>query len=577
MYIYFRLFNGQEITPSPKYKIESKGNNNKLTIPKVDLIDTGVYEVIVSNGLETIKAQSKLDVCIKPKVEGKPTDVNVNIGEPAKLQCKISASPTPTITWLKDGQPLQPSNNVTQHTEPDGTQTLAFKSTQMTDKATYTCQATNIGGTVEVKLNLNVQQIKPTLKSDLMKDITAQTGERIPLTIKATGTKPKVKWYKNGEEIIETVDETYEIIEEEETYTLFIKNSKVKDSGEYQAVITNDVGEVKSKKIKVQIQKAPELKKKPQPFLTVKEGEQAHFECEFEGNPTPKVSWLRDGKPLTPKEGFDIKTDLTTGKSVLTINQATPKHAGPITLRLENSIGTPIEEVVQLQVETAPQLLQKPQPTCEAHINQTASITFKCLATPKPTIKLYKNEIHIPLNGDHYEIVPSSTDSTSYEIKIKNVRPDDEGNYRIDIENPLGKTNSNVQVTTVDNVSIKPSSKPNKTDLKQHETLILEYIVDGKPKPDIIFMKDGKEIKPSPKTQITYDEKTKVCRLVTTDVGQEDQGIYTLVAKNKLGKQETEPVKVNVTAPIVVKTKLPETIDGVFGEQTTLTVEAEGK
>ncbi len=42
-----------------------------MTIPKVDLIDTGVYEVIVSNGLETIKAQSKLDVCIKPKVEGK--------------------------------------------------------------------------------------------------------------------------------------------------------------------------------------------------------------------------------------------------------------------------------------------------------------------------------------------------------------------------------------------------------------------------------------------------------------------------------------------------------------------------
>jgi hemicentin len=444
------------------------------------------------------------------------------------------------------------------------------------DKATYTCQATNIGGTTEVKLNLNVQQIKPTLKSDLIKDIIAQAGETIPLTIKASGTKPKVKWYKNGVEIVHTTEENYEIIEEDETYTLLIKNAKPKDSAEYQAVITNDVGEVKSKKIKVQVQKAPELKKKPQPFLTVKEGEQAQFQCEFDGNPTPKVSWLRDGKPLTPKDGFDIKTDTTTGKSVLTINQATPKHSGPITLRLENSVGTPIEEIVQLQVETPPQLLQKPQPICEAHLNQTATIPFKCSATPKPTIKLYKNEIQIPLNGDHYELVPNTTDSTSYEIKIKNVRPDDEGNYRIRIENPLGNIESNVQVTTVDNVSIKPSSKPNKTDLKQHETLILEYLVDGKPKPEITFLKDGKEIKPSPKTQITYDDKTKICRLVTTDVGQEDQGLYTLVAKNKLGKQETEPVKVNVTAPIVVKKKLPETIDGIFGEQTILTVEAEG-
>ncbi|CAF3575459.1 unnamed protein product [Adineta steineri] len=474
------LFNGQEIPASPKYKVESKGNINKLTIPKVDLIDTGVYEVIVSNGLETIKAQSKLDVCLKP-----------------------------------------------------------------------------------------------SLKSDLVKDITAQAGETIPLQIKVAGTKPKVKWFKNGEEVIETTEENFEIVEEEETYTLLIKKAKPNDTGEYQAVITNDVGEVKSKKIKVQVQKAPELKKKPQSLVTVKEGETAQFDCEFDGNPSPKVTWLRDGKPLTPKDGFDIKTDTATGKSVLTINQATPKHAGPITLRLENSVGTPIEEIVQLQVETAPQLLQKPQPTCEAHINQTASIPFKCSATPKPTIKLYKNEIQIPLNADHYELVPSSTDSTSYEIKIKNVRPDDEGNYRIGIENPLGKTEANVQVTTVDAVSIKPS-KPNKTDLKQHETLVLEYIVDGKPKPDVTFMKDGKEVKPSPKTQITYDEKTKVCRLVTTDVGQEDQGVYTLIAKNKLGKQETEPVKVNVTAPIVVKTKLPETVDGILGEQTVLTVEAEG-
>ena len=62
---------------------------------------------------------------LKSKVNTYP-DVNVNINEPAKLQCKISASPNPTITWLKDGQPLQPSDNVTVQTEPDGTQILTF-------------------------------------------------------------------------------------------------------------------------------------------------------------------------------------------------------------------------------------------------------------------------------------------------------------------------------------------------------------------------------------------------------------------------------------------------------------------
>lgn len=508
---------------------------------------------------------------------GKPTEANVHIGEPAKLQCKISGSPSPTIVWLKDGQPVTASDNITIQSDADGTQTLQIKATELTDKASYICQATNIGGTTDVKLNLNVQQIKPTLKSDLAKDIVAFAGEPVALTIQASGTKPKVKWYKDGEEIVETVEEEYEIIEEEETYTLLIKRAQPKDSGDYQATITNDVGQIKSKKIKVQIQKAAQLKKKPDPVVTVKQGEQARFECEFDGNPSPKVSWLRDGKPLTPKDGFEIKTDTTTGTSVLVINQTTIKHSGPITLRLENSAGPPIEEIIQLQVETAPQLLQKPQATCEAHLNQTASIAFKCLSTPTPIIRLFKNDVEIQLTGEHYELVTSATDLTSYEIKIKNVQIEDEGSYRINIENSLGTLDSDFQLTTVDNVSIKASGGTVNTELKQHDTLTLEYTVDGRPKPDVVFMKDGKEVKASAKTQITYDETTHTYRLVTTDVGQEDQGVYTLVAKNKLGKQESEPVKINVTAPITIKRNLPATVDSVLGEQTTLTIEAEGK
>ncbi|CAF4549830.1 unnamed protein product, partial [Rotaria magnacalcarata] len=80
---------------------------------------------------------------------------------------------------------------------------------------------------------------------------------------------------------------------------------------------------------------------------------------------------------------------------------------------------------------------------------------------------------------------------------IKNVQIEDEGNYRINIENSLGNIESNFQLTTVDNVSIKSSAQPINTDLKQHDTLVLEYTVSGRPKPDVVFMKDGKEIKPS--------------------------------------------------------------------------------
>ena len=569
--------NDNEIKSTTKQKIESKPDGTEtLTINRVDLTDSGDFKVVITNPDGTIASTCHVDVLTKPKIDGKPQDVQVTLGEPAELTVKLSGLPKPNVQWLKNGQPFNIDNKRVKVIQKDDSCSLLIENTQLDDKAVYTLKATNKAGEVESpKLTLNVSAIAPKLKSDLVKDIVAQTGERVPLTIKASGTKPKVTWFKDGEEVVTTVEEGYEIVEEEETYTLLIKNAKPTNSGEYQAVVTNDVGQVKSKKIKVQVQKAPELKKKPQALVKVKEGQPAQFDCEFDGNPSPKVTWLRDGKPLTPRDGFDIQTDVITGRSVLKINQTTSKHSGPITLRLENSVGNPIEETVQLEVETAPQLLQKPPATTEAFINQTCIIPFKCASSPKPTIKLFKNEIQVPLNGDHYELVPNPNDSTSFEIRIKNVRPDDDGNYRLLIENPLGKIDSNIQVTTVENVSIKPT-KPNKTDLKQHDTLTLEFQVDGKPKPEIAFMKDGKEVKPSPKTQITYDEKTKICRLVTTDVGQEDQGVYTLIAKNRLGKQETEPVKVTVTAPITVKTKLPETTDGIAGEQVVLTVEADG-
>ena len=570
--------NDIELKSTTKQKIDSAPDGTQtLTINRVDLTDGGEFKIVATNPQGTITSTCHVDVLMKPKIDSKPQDVQVVIGERAEFNVKLSGVPKPKIEWFKNGQPLVIDNKRIRTVEKDDQCSLIIEQAQLDDKASYTVKVTNKAGEIESpKMALNVTAIQPKISEDLTKDVTGKAGEPIRLTIKATGTKPKVKWYKDGEEIVETVEEEYEIIEEEETYTLLIKNPKPQASGEYQAVITNEVGQVKSKKIKVQVQKAPELKKKPQALVTVKEGEKACFECEFDGNPAPTVSWLRDGKPLTPKDGFEIKTDAATGKSTLTVNQAAMKHAGPITLRLENSVGAPIEELVRLQVETAPQLLQKPQPTCEAQVNQTASITFKCSASPTPTFKLFKNEVQIPLTGDHYELVPSASDSTLFEIRIKNVRPEDEGNYRIHIENALGHVDSNVQLTTIDVVSIKPAAKPNKTDLKQHETLVLEYVVNGKPKPEIAFMKDGKEIKPSARTQITYDEKTGVCRLVITDVGQDDQGVYTMVATNKLGKQESEPAKVTVTAPIVVKTKLPETIDGVLGEQTTLTVEAEG-
>jgi hypothetical protein len=49
---------------------------------------------------------------------------------------------------------------------------------------------------------------------------------------------------------------------------------------------------------------------------------------------------LKNGKPLTPELGFESQFDVKTGQITLKHKGATPKHAGELICRVENSAGT---------------------------------------------------------------------------------------------------------------------------------------------------------------------------------------------------------------------------------------------
>jgi hypothetical protein len=248
--------------------------------------------------------------------------------------------------------PLKPNANIEISELPDGTSVLKIKKTDLTDSSPYIARAVNKVGEVDSKINLTVKEIKPTILSDIT-NVTAVRDEPAQFTIKATGNpQPKIQWFKNETEEILPTNKDYQIIHDIPTDTFILKINKCKPEhqGDYSAVLTNSGGTIKSKKGKLTVTKSPEFLEKPK-SIDINENQTAEFHTKIDGYPAPKITWLFDGKPVTPKDGFDVHTDQTNGTSVLTIKQATPKHDGKITVKAENPSGS-IEETVQCSVKS---------------------------------------------------------------------------------------------------------------------------------------------------------------------------------------------------------------------------------
>lgn len=68
--------------------------------------------------------------------------------------------------------------------------------------------------------------------------------------------------------------------------------------------------------------------------MTVEEGETVVLSTQVVGNPTPKVTWLKNGKPMT-----DQRTNQDGDTYTLTLMEPTPQDTAQYTVQAKNSVG----------------------------------------------------------------------------------------------------------------------------------------------------------------------------------------------------------------------------------------------
>lgn len=265
--------------------------------------------------------------------------VEVSNGDTAVLKCKVSGTPVPSVEWFQNNVPVKEGWRIKSEYKND-TITLTIKQAKQEDAGSYKCVIRNDLGETSTSAKLIIKVLtKPTFTTELTK-VEVEEGEeaRFVAGIECY-PKPEVEWLVGGTKIDD--EGNYEIIEDEDndTYTLVISNVKMRDSGNYKCVASNEVGRATSRGELVVNENifAPVFEGEAEPIY-VRETHETTITAIIKAKPKAEVTWYKDGMPLRDSIAYDIKSRGNTYNCV--ILRAKPTDAGLYKCEAKNEVGT---------------------------------------------------------------------------------------------------------------------------------------------------------------------------------------------------------------------------------------------
>ncbi|NXW71752.1 OBSCN protein, partial [Hirundo rustica] len=184
-------------------------------------------------------------IWLPPDFEEELADCTAELGETVKLACKVTGAPKPSISWYKDGKPVEVDPHHIIIEDPDGSCTLILDNLTGVDTGQYMCFASSPAGNAST-LGKILVQVPPRFVNKVRNAYLVE-GEDVQFTCTVEGApRPQIRWYKDGVLLKDT--SKYQTFSEPRSgiAVLVVKNPSNEDMGHYECELMNRLGSAKS-------------------------------------------------------------------------------------------------------------------------------------------------------------------------------------------------------------------------------------------------------------------------------------------------------------------------------------------
>ncbi|XP_038613088.1 matrix-remodeling-associated protein 5 [Tachyglossus aculeatus] len=501
------------------------------------------------------------------------------------LPCEATGEPKPFVTWtqISTGALMTP-NTKTHRFEVLKNGTFVIRKAQPQDGGRYLCTASNLHGLDKMAVALSVGARPPKVTAAHSRDVTVYLGDTINMECLADGVPPPhISWIFPDRKVWQTVSAAEARITLHQNRTLSIKEAAFSDRGVYKCVAGNAAG-TDSLAVRLHVAALPPIiQQEKRENISLPPGFGVNIHCSAKAAPPAAVRWrLLDGTQIRPSQ-FANGNVFVFPNGTLYLRHVAPEDSGTYECLAANSVGV-ARRTVRLSVRRggAGAKITRTSPR-QTDVTYGGTLRLDCSAAGDPLPRISWRLPSKRTVGSLFSFETRSRVLANGSLLVQSVTDGDAGDYLCVARNQLGDDSAALRVdVAMRPAKIERGAEPDRR-VAFGGALTVDCVASGLPDPDISWsLPDGSTVS----ALMQSDDGGGGARryelfhngtLYFHDVGLGEQGDYTCLAENPVGRDEMR-VRVRVLAqPAAIRNKGDSVADVLYGEAVSVACESRGE